>query len=279
MPGSPAPLHRRRFFSLLAVGLAATVAGCRDGPASAPPPDGMPPTGALTPPSGPPGWDESPPPAPPAPPRGPNRVLSKGPAGANRIALTVDDGYSNEVVAGYVDFAARTGIHLTFSPNGIYAHSWAPHAETLKPLVERGQVQIINHTFSHPDLRRMNDAQIRAELERNEEWVNRTFGTSTKPYYRPPFGFHNEHVDGLAGDLGYRNTVMWSGSYGDSRLVTPQFLMNQANRYLQPGVIMLGHANHPTVLGLFNQLTDLIRQRNLDPVTLNEMFGYPAASP
>jgi peptidoglycan-N-acetylglucosamine deacetylase len=277
MSGPPAQLDRRLFFGLLAAGLAATIAGCRDG-ADGAPPGGPPAAEPPPPPSGPPGWDESLPPAPPSSAPGPNRVLSTGPSGTDRIALTVDDGYSGQVVAGYVDFAVRTGIHLTFSPNGMYAHSWAPHAETLKPLLERGQVQIINHTFSHRDLRRMTDPQVRAELERNEEWVSRTFGTSTKPYYRPPFGFHNTHIDGLAGDLGYRNTVMWSGSYGDSKLVTPQFLMDQANRYLRPHVIMLGHANHPTVLGLFDQIVELIRQRNLQPVTLNEMFGSAATS-
>jgi peptidoglycan/xylan/chitin deacetylase (PgdA/CDA1 family) len=253
---------------LLAVGLASVVAGCRAGAAGAPAPPGP-----GSPPPEPPGWDEPTPSTPRPTPGGPNRVLAKGPTGTPQIALTVDDGDNAEVVAGYVDFAVRTGIHLTFSPNGIYSHSWAPHATQLKPLIERGQVQIINHTFSHHDLRKMTDPQVRAELERNEEWINKTFGTSTKPYYRPPYGFHDEHIDGLAGQLGYRNTVLWSGSYGDSAVVTPQYLMAQATRYLQPGVIMLGHANHPTVLGLFDQLAELIRQRKLDPVTLDEMFA------
>ena len=36
---------------------------------------------------------------------------------------------------------------------------------------------------------------------------------------------------------------------------------------------MLGHANHPTVLGLFDQIQQLIGQRGLTPVTLDEMFG------
>jgi len=36
---------------------------------------------------------------------------------------------------------------------------------------------------------------------------------------------------------------------------------------------MIGHANHPTVLGLFDQITALIAERALQPVTLDEMFG------
>jgi peptidoglycan/xylan/chitin deacetylase (PgdA/CDA1 family) len=226
------------------------------------------------PPNGgpPPGSDAAiPPDQPPAPPGG-TRVLTQGPPG-NRIAITIDDGYNPQVVAGYVDFAQRTGIHLTFSPNGTYNHSWAPHAGVLRPLIQQGQVQIINHTFSHRDLRRMRPGQVRDELERNDDWVNKTFGTGTKPYYRPPFGFRNSTVDSVVAELGYRDTVLWNGSYSDSEVITPDFLMQQARKYFKPGVIMLGHANHPAVLGLFDQLTALIKERDLNPVTLKEMFG------
>jgi hypothetical protein len=72
--------------------------------------------------------------------------------------------------------------------------------------------------------------------------------------------------------------MLWNGSYSDSEVITPEFLMSMAQKYLQPGVIMLGHANHPTVLGLFDQITNLIKQRNLTPVTLDEMFGTSRAT-
>ncbi len=136
----------------------------------------------------------------------------------------------------------------------------------------QGQVQIINHTFSHHDLRPMSVQAVRAELERNEDWVQQAFGITTRPYYRPPFGRHNRTVE-IAGGLGYTCTVMWNGSFPDSEVVTTQFLLAQAAEYLQPGVINLGHANHPTVLSCFDQLVALIHSRNLTPVTLDEMFG------
>jgi len=44
------------------------------------------------------------------------------------------------------------------------------------------------------------------------------------------------------------------------------------------GVINLGHANHPAVLSCFDQLLELIRNRNLTPVTLDEMFGTSRAT-
>jgi Polysaccharide deacetylase len=164
-------------------------------------------------------------------------------------------------------------VHLTFSPNGIYAPAWAPHAPVLAPLIDAGQVQIMNHTFTHANLTRLPVARIREELERNETWIGRTFATTARPYYRPPFGYHNLRVDAVAAEVGFNRVVLWDGTYSDSQPVTPQFLMDQARTYLHPGVILLGHANHPTVLGLFDQITQLIRDRALSPVTLDEMFG------
>ena len=214
----------------------------------------------------------------PAPRPGPARILDHGPADAgNRIALTVDDGTCADCVTGYVEFARSSGTHLTFSPNGTSDREWRPHARVLGPLIATGQVQIINHTFSHPKLTTLPEAKIREELERNDEWVVNVFGITTRPYYRAPYGLHNPTVDGVAAGLGYTRSVLWNGSYSDSTVITPEFLMEQARKYLHPGVIMLGHANHPTVLSLFDKILELIRERSLEPVTLDELFGTSRA--
>lgn len=59
--------------------------------------------------------------------------------------------------------------------------------------------------------------------------------------------------------------MMWNGSSGDSEPITAEFLLNMAQKYLQPGVIMLGHANHPAVLDRFDHILTLTRQRNPTP--------------
>ena len=257
---------------MLSIGAASVLTGC-----SASPPAGGPGPALPTAPGAPPAQAPSLPPVPGAHP-GPNEVVSRGPATGRRIALTVDDGTSAAVVAGYAEFAARTGIHLTFSPNGTYNREWAPHAATLQPLIALGHVQIINHTFTHRDLRTLTPTEVRDELQRNDDWVVRTFGITTRPYYRPPFGRHTSAIDALAGELGYTRTVLWNGSFSDSEVVTPRFLLAEAAKYFQPGVINLGHANHPAVLSCFDQLMDLIHSRDLTPVTLDEMFATSRAA-
>ncbi len=211
------------------------------------------------------------PPIPAARPGSPSVVFG-APAPTRRIAITIDDGYSPETVAGYVEFARRSGIPITFAPNGAYRAIWDRHADVLRPLIEAGQVQIANHTWTHLNLLGRPDDAIRADIDKNEDWIERTFGIASRPWFRPPYGAHNGHVNALVGELGFTRILLWNGSFGDSTLISPEQLMDLARRYLQPGTIMIGHANHQTILGLFDQIQQLIADRKLEPVTLDTMF-------
>jgi peptidoglycan/xylan/chitin deacetylase (PgdA/CDA1 family) len=203
---------RRQLLTLLAAGTAAALAGCTRqsgatgllaaGPVPQPAPAPPRPNGSVRraaqeagpargPATTPPGAADASPPAAQelAPPEsGIAQVVVRLPAAAalaGSIALTIDDGFSPDVVAAYVEFATASGVHLTFNPNGLYAYAWEPHADVLRPLIEAGQVQIGNHTFSHKDAKRLSDHRLRQELEKNEEWVQRAFGTTTRPWWRP----------------------------------------------------------------------------------------------
>jgi peptidoglycan-N-acetylglucosamine deacetylase len=228
---------------------------------------------ALPAPTPPPRSATAPAPIPrPAP--GPFQVSWQGPpaaAAARQVAITIDDGYCAECAKAYAALAQATGIHITFNPNGCYGQIWTPLAKTLKPLIEAGQVQIGNHTFNHWWLTGLTDAQITAQPEQNEEWIERTYGITARPWWRPPYGAHDERTDELAASIGYTNVLMWNGSYGDSTLISSWILPNLAGEYLHPGVVMLGHANHPTVTHLFDQIAEIISSRDLHLVTLDAM--------
>ncbi len=135
----------------------------------------------------------------PGPQPGPAVVISHAATATQQIALTIDDGYCEECVAGYVDFAERTGIHITFSPNGSFSDIWNRYAARLRPLIAAGQVQMANHTWGHPNLLTLGDAAIRTEIQRNEDWLQSAFGSTGRPWFRPPYGNHSAHTDALGG--------------------------------------------------------------------------------
>ena len=209
----------------------------------------------------------------PEPHPGPPQTVFGAPSLSSQIALTIDDGYCAACAEAYLRFAEDTGLHITFSPNGIYGSIWNPLAERLQALIQTGQVQMGNHTYTHANLVGLSNAAIQNELVTNDDWIQKMFGITTRPWFRPPYGYHNARVDEVAGDLGYTRILMWDGTFGDSTLETPAEILALAHRYLQPGTIVLGHANYPTVMPLLPQIYEIITDRGLNPVTLDEMFG------
>ncbi|RFD26341.1 polysaccharide deacetylase [Mycobacterium uberis] len=198
-------------------------------------------------------------------------ALSKIPGRSDLLALTVDDGVNTEVVRAYTQFAKDTGIRLTFFVNGVY-DSWTDNMSMLRPLVESGQIQLGNHTWSHPDLTKMTKNEIAKQLTRNGNFLKKNYGIGAKPYWRPPYAKHNATIDAVAADLGYTVPTLWSGSLSDSTLITEDYIVKMADQYFIPQAIVIGHLNHLPVTHVYPQLVDIIRSRNLRTVTLNDVF-------
>jgi len=207
----------------------------------------------------------------PVVPGGPPSHITHLHGSGKNVALTVDDGASAEVVSAYIDFARATGIRLTFFVTGSYP-SWTQHKDKLRPLVDSGQIQLGNHTWTHPDLTRCSGRRVENELTRCEKFLNNTFGVTGKPFIRPPFGDRSRRVDSVAANLGYTSMTTWYGTLGDSGLITQTVLLDLAKQWLQPQAVVIGHANHPTVTHLYGPIIDIIRSRHLQTVTLDDAW-------
>src|SRR4051812_26247642 len=274
-------MDRRRFLLLLAAGLAgaAVAHGAEQlpvaeaatspparrqtpAPAAAQQPAGPAPRAGGPVPAGPPGGARADPPV---------GVVSSLPGEGTALALTIDDGVNEEVVGAYARLAADTGIRLTFFPNGCY-RSWTDHAAVLRPLVDSGQVALGNHTWSHPDLTTLADADVAAEIARNRDFLQDVFGAGSPPFFRPPYGARDERVDRIAAEQGHPTVVMWNGTLGDDQLLTGEELLGYARRWFAAQSIVIGHANHPPVTTVYGQLLDLIAERGLRTVTLADVW-------
>jgi peptidoglycan/xylan/chitin deacetylase (PgdA/CDA1 family) len=212
-------------------------------------------------------------PAGPLPP--PTGVVTALPGEGDGLALTIDDGTSSEVVAAFCAFAVDAGVRLTFFPNGRY-RSWEDNAAALRSLTESGQIAWVNHTWSHPDLTTLDDAEVAEEVRRNRDWLRTAFGVTT-PFLRPPFGARDERTDRIAADLGHPTIAMWNGTLGDARVLTPAELVGHAREWFTAQTIVVGHANHRTVTTVYGELLDVIRERGLRTVTLADAWAVPAS--
>ena len=202
------------------------------------------------------------------------RIVDRVTRGGDLFALTVDDGASSEVVRLYTQFAKDTGIRLTYFVNGQY-NSWTENAGLLRPLVESGQIQLGNHTYSHPDLTSVSKQQIADELTKNGTFLRNTYGVDAAPYFRPPYGGTTRQSIPWPRASGYTVPTLWYGSLSDSSLITEEYILQMANQYFNPGAIVIGHLNYLPVTHVYPQLVDIIRSRNLRTVTLNDVYLKP----
>jgi peptidoglycan/xylan/chitin deacetylase (PgdA/CDA1 family) len=215
----------------------------------------------------------------PAPPQAP--VLDRVPAPTgpftalpgegNLMALTLDDGADGSVIAGYAAWAAATGARLTMFATGSYP-AWAENAEALRPLVASGQVQMANHTWSHPNLTALSDQAIVDELQATHDLIGDLFGVDARPFYRPPYGYYDGRVLAAAASIGYTAPTMWYGTLGDSGYQPPEVIVQLAQQWFLPQHIVIGHLNVPSVTQIFYEFDWLLADRGLTTVTLNDVF-------
>jgi peptidoglycan/xylan/chitin deacetylase (PgdA/CDA1 family) len=201
-------------------------------------------------------------------------VLSALPGASDLLALTLDDGVDTDVVRAYAQLAKDTGIRLTMFVTGVFS-SWTDNRDVLQPLVDSGQIQLGNHTWLHHDLTKMTPPQVADELRHTDQFLKDTFGVDATPYFRPPYGAYNDMVTSVATDLGYTVATMWNGTLGDDAILAPADIVANARKYLVAQQIVIGHLNHPSVMSVYHQLIDVIAERNLRTVTLNDVFVKP----
>lgn len=188
------------------------------------------------------------------------------------IAWTVDDGADQEVVRAYAEFSRRTGTRLTFFINGQYP-AFRQHRDLLLPLVKSGQLQIANHTYSHAALTSLTDEQIVQELTRNDEEIRRLFGVSSKPYFRPPYGYYDARVLAVAASCGFTRPVLWYGSLADSSNISSAEVYAYAEKYALAQHIVIGHLNYRGVVSELDRIRALLDRRGLTTVTIRDYYG------
>lgn len=188
------------------------------------------------------------------------------------IAWTVDDGADPEVVRAYAEFSRRTGTRLTFFINGQYP-AFRQHRDLLLPLVKSGQLQIANHTYSHAALTSLTDEQIIQELTRNDEEIRRLFGVSSKPYFRPPYGYYDARVLAAAASCGFTRPVLWYGSLADSSNISSAEVYAYAEKYALAQHIVIGHLNYRGVVSELDRIRALLDRRGLTTVTIRDYYG------
>ncbi len=233
------------------------------------------------------------PPTPTVPPIAARRALKRlltplppwirnGPTNRARVAITFDDmwgtfGANNANAA--MDVAKAEGVKLSFFPTGgaIEEHIGLGRQATWQRAVAEGH-DIGNHTYTHTNLTKLDDDQIRGELNHTKDLLAQCLGPVpyTMRLMRPPGGGGgfvsggDPRIMNVVTGLGYSMT-MWTvdanGAKGNTAVMN-KVLSNASN-----GTIVLLHFTEFTPDGLPTLIDRLRNEKKLEPTSVAGLFS------
>jgi peptidoglycan/xylan/chitin deacetylase (PgdA/CDA1 family) len=132
------------------------------------------------------------------------KTVVSGPSDERVVALTFDDGPNPPYTNAILRVLEQEHVHATFF---VVGRAVAAYPQVVRREVDDGDA-IGNHTWNHAHLIVMDDAQVRANLERTQQAIERAAGVRPD-IMRPPFGARDWAVLEQARELGL-TPVMWS---------------------------------------------------------------------
>jgi len=109
-------------------------------------------------------------------------VLEQFGSGPKKVVLTFDDGPNPRHTPQILEILKKHKIKATFFSLG---RNIAKYPSLTKKTYEEGH-EIGNHTFTHPDVTRLNQKQLYDELRATQKLIQVTTGHSTR-LFRPPY--------------------------------------------------------------------------------------------
>ncbi len=182
------------------------------------------------------------------------------------VALTFDDG-PGAYTAELVRMLEAAKAPATFFMIGGQVDA----SPTLARRVARGGFEIGSHTYSHPDLTRLSEAELDDQLERTNQALLRA--TGHRPVLlRPPYGARDTTVDQAAARAGL-SEVLWDVDTLDWKHRKASAVRKSVRRQVRRGSIVLMHDIHPTTVEAVPRIVAELRRSGYTLVTVSQLIG------
>ncbi|MFJ7666728.1 polysaccharide deacetylase family protein [Lysinibacillus sp. NPDC097195] len=182
------------------------------------------------------------------------------------IALTFDDGPSSKVTPRILQTLEQHDAKATFFMLGNRVELYP----TIAAQVAAEGHEIANHTFSHPNLKKLTHQQMAEEIDKTNKIIEIATGV-TPTLFRPPYGIYSQDVLNYTASNNY-STILWSIDSLDWKSRNPaaikkEILSNVANKS-----VVLMHDLHTATAEALPELLITLKQQGYEFVTVSELL-------
>lgn len=186
-----------------------------------------------------------------------------------QVALTLDDGPSR-YTPEYLDILKNFGVPCTFFLIGRSIRGSDPGF--YRRYQEEGH-ELANHSWSHSNLSHYSFGQIKSEICRTQDRVEKMMGL--RPVlFRPPYGRLNaSSIDSVHQTEEMKAIVMWDVDPADWKRPGWRTITNRVLKGTKNGSIILSHDNHGDMRESLPILIDYLQLQGYRFVTVSELLA------
>lgn len=191
------------------------------------------------------------------------------------VALTVDLEYGESALRHMLAILRERNIRITFFVLG----SWIEQYPDLARQIVADGHEFANHSLTHADFRKLSDDQIANELAQTDRLVFDVTGSTTRPFFRPPYGHYDDRVLLTSIRQGYL-PIYWTIDSYDAvgHVKSPEELIHQITNSRSPeelhGAIILTHCcGRDSSAQALPTILDRLTEMGFEVRTLSEVLG------
>ena len=202
----------------------------------------------------------------------PSGEIEHGDMSKKQVIFTFDAGAGLQSAKKILEVLARHHVKGTFFMTGKFVEA---NPDFVRKVVTAGH-EIFNHTYDHPHLPTLTDAEIVTELDKVNASLASVVGStsmiSTRPFFRAPYGDRDERVMNVALKNGYHG-VYWTvdaHDWEESTGVTPAEVVGRIISNLKSGNIYLMHVGDNITGDVLDQVFTEIEAKGYKIVSLTQ---------
>jgi peptidoglycan/xylan/chitin deacetylase (PgdA/CDA1 family) len=187
-----------------------------------------------------------------------------------RVAIIIDDGPDAAQSGKYHELFAREGVRVSFAHVG---RNVAAHPELTQAAAAAGH-EIVNHSYTHPHFKELDDEAIRREVGETQAAVKAAAGRQPQ-WFWAPFGDWDDRIAGAVRAGGLEHFPAGRFHFLDTRdwdeATTPAQIRSRATGDVRDRTIILCHEWPPKTLAEMPGIIAELKRQNVEFMTFSEL--------
>jgi probable sporulation protein (polysaccharide deacetylase family) len=196
----------------------------------------------------------------------PAAPIYKGHPAKPMVSFIINVAWGNEYLSDMLATLKNHNVSASFFLEG----NWVKKNPDLAKIIVDAGHEVGNHSYSHPDMKRITNQSAKNELIKTNDVIEATTGKKCK-WFAPPSGSYHDDTIKIADEL-KMGTVMWTVDTIDWQKPTPEVLINRVMGKIGNGSMVLMHPTASTAKSL-DRLITLIEQKNLAIGTVSQLLS------